>query len=166
MTVGREALTSEDLELADALARELAMLIRLVKRSARYPGAAGMDRAGFQVLVRLATEGPQRVVDVAEAVCADPSTVSRRVAALVKEGLIERQADPQDGRASLLAVTEQGLETLEHSRRYRAEVIAATIADWPREQRRQLVELLGRFTADFQRHDVPAAIAGRPGGGI
>ncbi|WP_379586673.1 MarR family winged helix-turn-helix transcriptional regulator [Pseudonocardia hispaniensis] len=164
--MGEATLTPEDLELADALARELAMLIRLVQRSARYPGAAGMDRAGFQVLVRLASQGPQRAVDVAEAVCADPSTVSRRVAALVKDGLLERRADPQDGRASLLAVTEQGLAALEHSRRYRAEVISATIADWPREQRRQLVELLGRFTADFQRHDVPAVLASRPGGGI
>ena len=32
------------------------------------------------------------------------SRISRQVAALVKAGLIERQADPEDGRASLLAV--------------------------------------------------------------
>ncbi|NMI01063.1 winged helix-turn-helix transcriptional regulator [Pseudonocardia sp. K10HN5] len=125
-----------------------------------------MDRASFQVLVHLALEGPQRAGEVAEAVCADPSTVSRRVAALVKAGLLERRADPDDGRASLLAATEAGARALELSRRRRAAMIASTMADWPPEQRRQLAELLGRFVTDFQHHELPAAPGHRPGGGI
>ena len=42
---------------------------------------------------------------LAAAVHSDPSTVSRQVAALVRAGLIERQADPEDGRASVLVPT-------------------------------------------------------------
>jgi DNA-binding MarR family transcriptional regulator len=94
-------------------------------------------------------------------VCSDPSTVSRRVATLVKEGLIERRADPDDGRASLLAVTAEGHAALELSRAHRAGIIADAMADWPIEQRRCLVELVGRFTTDFQHHDLSAAAARR-----
>ena len=48
--------------------------------------------------------------------CADPSTVSRQVASLVKAGLVERQADPDDGRASILVPTELGrAKVREHS---------------------------------------------------
>ena len=58
------------------------------------------------VLLRcLAHEGPMRAGALAEMLQSDPSTVSRQVAALVKDGLLERQADPADGRASLLVLT-------------------------------------------------------------
>ncbi|WP_214369280.1 MarR family winged helix-turn-helix transcriptional regulator [Pseudonocardia sp. H11422] len=158
--------TPEDLDVADAVARQLAMLIRLIQRSGRYPGQGGMDRASFQVLVHLAMEGPQRASELAEAVCADPSTVSRRVATLVKAGLVERRADPGDGRASLLAATAEGARALEHSRRRRAEKIASAMADWPAVERRRLADLLGRFVTDFQHHELPVAPERRPGGGI
>jgi DNA-binding MarR family transcriptional regulator len=157
--------TDEDLDLADTLARELALLLRLAQRSGRYAGVLDMDRATFHVLVHLATsDGPQRAGDVAEAVCSDPSTVSRRVAALVKDGLIERHADPDDGRASLLAVTPKGHAALERSRRRKAEIFANTLSAWPIEKRRALVALLGEFTDDFQRHEMPATVTRRHGG--
>ncbi|MHA6791959.1 MarR family winged helix-turn-helix transcriptional regulator [Pseudonocardia bannensis] len=158
--------TPEDLDVADAVARQLGLLIRLIQRSGRHPGQDGMDRASFQVLAHLATEGPQRASELAEAVCTDPSTVSRRVAALVKAGLLERRADPDDGRASLLAATSEGTRALELSRRRRAEVIASAMTDWPSQERRKLADLLGRFVTDFQHHEPPAAPERRNGGGI
>ena len=46
--------------------------------------------------------GPLRQSALAELVHADPSTVSRHVAALVEQGLVRRVADESDGRASRL----------------------------------------------------------------
>jgi len=60
------------------------------------------------VLARLATEGPLRAGELAELIQSDPSTVSRQVASIVKAGLVKREADPDDGRASLLVLTEEG----------------------------------------------------------
>ena len=52
-------------------------------------------------------EGPHRSNALAEAVHSDPSTVSRQIAALVKVGYVERRPDPADGRACLLAATDE-----------------------------------------------------------
>ncbi len=157
--------STDELTVADAVARKLGLLIRLIQRSSRYPGAEGLDRASFQVLVHLALEGPQRAGELAGAVCSDPSTVSRRVAALVTAGLVERRPDPDDGRAQLLAATVEGTAALELGRQHRATIIATTMADWPPENRRCLAELLDRFVTDFQRHEMPATTVRRPGGG-
>ncbi|GAY08428.1 MarR family winged helix-turn-helix transcriptional regulator [Pseudonocardia sp. N23] len=152
-----------DLAVADALGYELARLFRLVQRTSRGSGPADLDRATFHVLIHLASaDGPQRSADLAEALCTDPSTVSRRVAALVKQGLIERRADPDDGRASLLAVTDDGHSALEQSRRYKARLVAEVLGAWPIEKRQALVALLADFCTDFQQHDMsPGPVARR-----
>ena len=76
------------------------------------------DHSPLFLLVKLAQHGPRRASDLAEQVCADPSTVSRQVASLVKAGLIERRADPADGRASILVPTELGWQRVrEHAQR-------------------------------------------------
>ena len=64
--------------------------------------AQDVERSAHIVLRFVANEGPMRATAVAEGLQSDPSTVSRQVAALVKHGLLERRADQDDGRASLL----------------------------------------------------------------
>ena len=156
----------DDLAIADELACQVSLLMRIVQRSGRYAGPADLDPATFHVLVHLArSDGPQRSGDIAEALYSDPSTVSRRVAALVKQGLIERRADPGDGRASLLAVTRAGHTALEQSRRRKAEIVADALSTWPIEKRRALVALLADFTSDYHQHELPAPTQRRHGGG-
>ena len=83
------------------------------------------DLSPLFLLVKLAHHGPRRASDLAEQMCADPSTVSRQVASLVRSGLVERRADPHDGRASILVPTELGLRAVEqHARRRGATVDA------------------------------------------
>ena len=60
------------------------------------------DRGGAPLhflLVHLVKGGPQRSGALAEAVHSDPSTISRQVAHLVRLGLVERTADPEDREA-------------------------------------------------------------------
>src|SRR5438309_441447 len=47
------------------------------------------------LLRALSVGGPMRASALAESVESDPSTVSRQVAALVRDGLVERRADPE-----------------------------------------------------------------------
>lgn len=144
------ATVAPDLESAQVIAHELMQLVRLVQRASTAHGRADdLDRASYAVLGHVVADGPQRAVDIAEAVCADPSTVSRRVSALVADGLLERRADPADGRASLLAVTTAGRARLEAGRAHKAEVIARTIGHWDPADRRRLAELLHRFRSDL-----------------
>ena len=135
-----------DLELADSIVRELFLLVRQVKRSGeRHRPEMIVDMAAYHVLAHLHFGGPQRAGEVS-----DPSTISRQVSGLVKAGLIERRADPGDGRASLLAATDEGVRVIETERRRRAHVIATVLAAWSPDDRQALTGLLGRFLDDYQ----------------
>ena len=129
----------------------------------------GIDKTSMTLLHALTSTGPVRSNVLAECVYSDPSTISRQVAGLVKDGLIERRADPADGRASLLAVTDKGREVLEVRHRQRSCSLARMLANWPAEDQERFVELLERFLVDHERN-IPnfinehAAQAGRSEG--
>jgi len=147
-----------DVLVADRIGQEIGRLLRVITHMRRHHG----DLAVAHVLVHLAETGPQRLGAIAHAVGTDPSTVSRQVATLVDAGLVQRRADPDDGRAQLLAVTEDGLRCCEKGRRKRVELVAAVMTGWPDESRRRLAELLGRFVDDL--HDTDRQSTRRPGG--
>lgn len=109
----------------------------------------GLEGAAFALLMMLCKEGPQRTSALAAMACVDPSTVSRQVAQLVELGLVERLADPRDGRATLLAATALGeaKHRVTHERRERA--FDAMLADWPEDDVRRLAELLSRLNDTF-----------------
>jgi DNA-binding MarR family transcriptional regulator len=156
---------AESFEEAEALLNQLMRFIRLVKRaSARYSSHApdGIEQAAYILLAVLATEGPQRTTALAEAVHSDTSTVSRQVGALVRHGLVERQADPADGRACLLAATAKGQECFDKERRARTAQVAGTLAQWSREDLRAMVELFDRLNNDFENDEQPAGALGAP----
>lgn len=102
------------------------------------------------VLLRaLATDGPMRAGALAERVESDPSTVSRQVAALVRDGFVERQADPEDGRAALLVLTPKADTVLRAQNDIRLQHFAQMLGDWDAEDLRRFAELLERFTTDY-----------------
>lgn len=145
--------TDEELRTADEVGNQLIRLVRLVERvhaqyQAEYPDA--VERAAYHLLVHLVKDGPRRAGALAEAVHSDPSTISRQVAHLVRLGLVERTADPGDGRATLLAATAEGCRVFEQNRRQRNEKIAEMLAGWSTADRHALCDLLGRFTTDFE----------------
>ena len=143
--------------VSDKLGHQMMRLIRLVERAKTTKVAPdGVERAAYVLLARLVLEGPRRSNALAEAVHSDPSTVSRQVAGLVRAGLVERRSDPDDGRASLLAATDEGHRVFEANRDLRNRQISSMTAGWPEEDRETLAALLGRFTAELERHPYPS----------
>jgi DNA-binding MarR family transcriptional regulator len=129
-------------------------LQRTVRRSkARLLAAAGNDvESATQVLLRtVAAEGPMRASALAASVQADLSTVSRQVTALVSRGLLERQADQLDGRASLLVVTEAGRAALAQYDHGRQAFFDEVLTAWSPAEMRQFAQQLERFTAAYDR---------------
>jgi DNA-binding MarR family transcriptional regulator len=96
-------------------------------------------------------EGPIRASALAETMQSDPSTVSRQVAALVKDGLLERRADPEDGRASLLVTTAKAQAVLADHDEIRIQHFSRMLADWPETELHRFAELLQRFRLDYDR---------------
>jgi DNA-binding MarR family transcriptional regulator len=128
------------------LSEQLARFVRLVHALKNQPDRNdGRDRAALVLLFPLVRLGPLRQGALAELVHADPSTVSRHVAALVEQGLVRRAADESDGRASRLHVTDAGHAALETLRRERESHLGQVTADWDGADLTTLTTLLGRL---------------------
>lgn len=152
-------------EVANSVSRLLHLFNRARARmldSARYD----VEWSAQLLISALVTNGPMRAGALAGQLRSDPSTISRQVAALVRDGMIVRQADPEDGRASLLVATEKAHEVHRHSLRRRDEHFRAMLADWSDADRAQLAELVSRFADDFEEYKgaSPAPGGSRPDG--
>ncbi|MGH3620634.1 MAG: MarR family winged helix-turn-helix transcriptional regulator [Sciscionella sp.] len=163
--VPTEDIGTERLDTADRLGHQMVRFVRLVTRLGSHLAsqqAEGMEPAAYVLLARLVIDGSQRATALAEAVHSDTSTVSRQTAALVRNGLVERTADPADGRASLLAATERGERMFEHNRRQRDAHLATMLSDWSAGEVRQLTGLLDRFNTDFEAYRSHLVGTGQP----
>ena len=102
------------------------------------------------LLSHLAKCGPMRPSDLASSMHIDQSTVSRHLARLESDQLVERQSDPDDRRASLVQATPAGVDVARASMLERLREFEAIIDDWPRTDREDFARLLDRFTHEFE----------------
>ncbi len=135
----------------DAVADSVLGLLRTVRKAkARMVAARGdVESATALLLHTVATQGPLRTSALAAHVHSDLSTVSRQVGALVAAGLLERRADPADGRACLLALTPAGEAAVADHEQGRANFFAAVLDGWAQDELLQFAGLLDRFTASY-----------------
>src|SRR6478752_10593569 len=139
-------------ESADIATAVIDLVRQFSSIKSRVVSGPEADHSPMFLLVKLARYGPSRASDLAELVCADPSTVSRQVASLVKGGLLERRADPDDGRASILVPTALGLARVEEFSRRRAVTMQPVIADWSPQDRFDLLRLIRKYTEGIESH--------------
>lgn len=132
--------------LSEQVPRFMRLIHALKTQAAKTDGG---DRAALVLLFPLARLGPLRQGALAELVHADPSTVSRHVAALVERGLVQRVADESDGRASRLHVTDAGHAALDALRRDRENHFAQVTAGWDAADLTALTTLFGRLLDDM-----------------
>ncbi len=145
-------LTASDLDTGRRLAGAMFALGKQQASLGNRMSRSGVDRSTIMLLKSLVVLGPSRSSALATAVHSDPSTVSRQIAALVRDGLVERRADPEDGRASVLVPTEAGLEVLEEQRKRMGHSLARVVQQWAPEDVATFLDLLERFVADHERH--------------
>lgn len=138
------------LEMLDRLARQILRLMRQAPREEWRRGGPGAARAADALVVTLVDQGPLRTGELAEVTRTDPSTVSRQVAFLVRQGLVERRPDPRDGRACVLAPTAEGERLFQHYQRARDEQLAQMLDTWQEHDLLRLVEMLDRFNTDVE----------------
>jgi DNA-binding MarR family transcriptional regulator len=145
--------TTPDVE--DAAGRLAGELVRFIRLSARaksmlHVGDLGAEFSALMLLFPLRHLGPMRVTDLAEIKQADPSTISRQAAQLVKAGLARREADPVDGRASRLAVTEAGMVACQKLQDARHALISQALADWSPERVDTFARLFEEFNGSVE----------------
>ena len=81
------------------------------------------------------------------------------MAQLVRAGLVERRADPLDGRACLLAATDDGRQLFDDLRAKRNQHLDQMLATWPLDRRQQLVELFDALNTDIENYRPQMATA-------
>ncbi|MGO4647554.1 MarR family winged helix-turn-helix transcriptional regulator [Nocardia sp. 2YAB30] len=148
-----QAVTAPDLEAADRVGVQLVRFMRAINRAKSQlskHGPDGLERLGYAVLFSLVRDGPQRTGKLAELLHAETSTISRQSRSLVAHGLVERRADPIDGRACVLAATAEGERVFEENRILRNRWLAEILADWPAEDRGTLTDLLDRLNTGIE----------------
>ncbi|WP_280314884.1 MarR family winged helix-turn-helix transcriptional regulator [Nocardia wallacei] len=146
--------TKAELDVADQLGAQLVRLMRAIgiTKSQLAPlGPDGLERPAYAVLFCLVHDGPQRTGKLAELLHAEISTISRQTRNLVAHGLVERRADPVDGRACLLAPTAEGVRVFEENRRIRNHVLAGLLTDWSEDERTTLTELVERLVIGIEK---------------
>jgi DNA-binding MarR family transcriptional regulator len=143
------------------LEREIGLLLRRSRAiSARLAAELhpDLDGAAYGLLALLQDAGPLRASDLVARLGLDKSTVSRQVGTLVQLGLVDRSADPADGRAQVLTPSAEGSARLSRIREARRARWEEDLADWPLEDVGSLAELLHRFnTLRTAREDEASA---------
>lgn len=91
--------------LADAFGRAAKCVVRTFDEQL---GEHGVSTPRSKLLAEVQRLQPVRLADLARAVGVTQGTASSLVEALVREGLVERAADPDDRRAIRLTTTVQG----------------------------------------------------------
>jgi DNA-binding MarR family transcriptional regulator len=139
----------------DGASRLTDELMRFLRLGARAKGMLnfgdlGAEFSALMLLFPLRFMGPMRVTDLAEVKQADPSTISRQVAQLVKAGLARREADPVDGRASRLAVTEAGMTACQQLHEARHALLSKALGDWPPERVGAFADLFAEFNSSVE----------------
>ncbi|WP_346620417.1 MarR family transcriptional regulator [Blastococcus montanus] len=131
-----------------ALEREIGLLLRRSRAiSARLARELhpDLDGAAYGLLALLEDAGPLRASDLVARLGLDKSTVSRQVASLVDLGLVDRAADPEDGRAQVLSPSAEGSARLSRIRSARRARWESDLAGWPADDVATLAALLGRL---------------------
>ena len=116
-------------------------LARLARRLRRHE-VAGLTPTQLAALATVEQSGPMRLGDLAAAEGIAPSTLTRLVTALEDSGYVQRCADPSDARASTLAITPHGHQTLERIRSESTLLLAESMRDLTPAQRSALAAAL------------------------
>ncbi|WP_435947453.1 MarR family winged helix-turn-helix transcriptional regulator [Dryocola sp. BD586] len=108
-----------------------------------------LDRALFPLLVQISRFGPIGVVELADRVGRDYTTVSRQVAKLEEAGLAKRQKNAKDKRINEAAITPAGKAMTDKIDAAREKIYEKVFLHWRAEDRVQLERLLRQFVNDF-----------------
>lgn len=143
-----------DCEVGHEIADALGLLLRRPARGQLYNALTAdlgeaVDAMTYPVLSGLARTGPRSAAGLSPEVGLDRSNVSRRASRLEEAGLVRREQDPRDGRATLLVLTERGESVVRELRDRLATHIAESLNTWPPGEAEIFAQCLRRLTEEL-----------------
>jgi DNA-binding MarR family transcriptional regulator len=137
-----------------ALERELTVLLRRARASQGEMAREvhpDLESAAYGLLVRLDECGRQRATELAAYIGVGKATMSRQLRALEELGLITREPDPADGRAWLVALTQEGHDRVSRVREARRARYAGRLVDWDPREVTELARLLHQLNRGMEK---------------
>jgi len=124
---------------------------------ARFARAAGVpeDQHAATVVFLLVWNGPMRPSAVAAELGLSPAGTSRLIESLATAGLVTRTPDPDDARATRIALTEQGVAAAVALHEEGDRLSQRLLADWTEDERATFTRLMHRY-ADAVEDDARA----------
>jgi DNA-binding MarR family transcriptional regulator len=130
---------------------ELLRTARALGQHGREFGATGTPLGVLKAL----RHGDVRPGDLATTLHVVPSVISRVIAPLEQDGLVERKVDPEDRRASLLGLTELGSRRLSQVQQVLVEQLSQTLESWTDDEVEQASVVLNRLEAALSGYQQP-----------
>lgn len=127
---------------------EVGVLIRRVRRVIGERARAvhpSLLPASYLILSHVRERGPLRASALSAVFEIDKGAISRQVQHLIDLGLLAREPDPEDGRATLLSVTPAAARRLDEVSRERSALLAERLGDWPADDISLLAGSLRRY---------------------
>jgi DNA-binding MarR family transcriptional regulator len=143
-----------DDETMRALEHEMGVLVRRIRRLIAERARMvhpDLSPVAYSMLMALNDSGPRRASDLVDLFSIDKGAVSRQVSALLDLGLIERAPDPEDRRAAILAITEEGSRRLSTIAEMRRREVIDRLSSWSDEDLRGFVAVLSRYNSELER---------------
>jgi DNA-binding MarR family transcriptional regulator len=113
---------------ASVLAEDLRLLIGKLKRRLREQGDHGdLTPSQVAILLRLEKGGPATVSSLARSEGMRPQSMSSAIAALEAAGLVTGVPDPDDGRQTIMSLTDACRERIQTGRAARQDWLSRTI---------------------------------------
>ena len=110
----------------------------------------GLHPAAAMLLSDLAKHGEARPSELAKRRFVDLSVVSRQLSQLSAAGMIERRPAPEDGRASIISLSERGHAELDRRRAGYLDFMERALGDWTEEKVVDLTTRLAEMNADIR----------------
>jgi DNA-binding MarR family transcriptional regulator len=137
-----------------ALEHEMGVLVRRIRRMIAERARMvhpELSPVAYSMLMALNDSGPRRASDLVDLFSIDKGAVSRQVGALLDLGLIERTPDPEDRRAAILAITEEGSRRLSTIADMRREEVIDRLSGWSDEDLHGFVAMMARYNNALER---------------
>src|SRR3954468_8376244 len=159
----RIPITSTDTRLAESAARLRFAIVRTARRLRQEAAGPGTELSptSASTLATVERHGPLTPSELAEIERIKRPTATRTLRVLEEAGLVDRAADPGDGRSSLVSVNAAGRERLRRLRGRKNAYLARRMRDMPAADVEVLERAAEILEGMLESEDAPAR-RGRP----
>lgn len=142
----------ENLQQAKCLREMMRLLVRKLGLLERDEASCcKITISQCHTIVEVGRTGKISLIDLANILNLDKSTVSRSVDNLVNQGLMVRETDPEDRRFIMLQLTEQGQNIFQEVEQRMEDYFLEIIGTIPDDKREQVIESIRYLTEATRR---------------